>query len=1019
MKPRAYSKGTLLWVDDHFALTDYLGDQGDADVWRRTFGDAESRVYRLLGLHLAIATSLEEAQEALTQLHGPENRDTFTIAVVDLRIPRNRGGEPDVKYGLKLARRLMGAKVPFFFLSSKSNALDELRKAGLESVPYYRKQSEQGRLMMPEELARAILNEFRNRISWIELEDILGDLQPDSVLPETRRDPDHPEHSENGLAKPARSHFPFFGSFRDFVERWEHRPLQRRNLTVVLRCPEDHSNAFVYQCLLVIFSHVIRAGRVSLKFIDVHSPSDLRTHAAPRAGTQELVAFRLNPGQVEPGVVEEVARARQNGSTVFVLPNDDSADPFLEILPRHQTTIYDDLPVSRFGDPLAREELIRRACEFVFQKWRLELDGEERFLDPFYLDHPEVAINPVNWVALMEQRDVARDLSDPYEILDVFYQTTSELGTPMVREKLATGLPLRFDELLRVAHERIDRFERTRPEWRKRALGLWLCTSWHSPYGVTDGVAQAPNANHAIEDLWEDHCLHVAVELSKRIEGSEDLKGNETQADLLRAKLFLEHHTVEKLLQGQWNPHETDGLEFLRWPHARYPMPAALSRRLREARRYLSVQSDYLDLAPLLPSGNSAWDVLRSLVDEYAARLEWMRTVADRLPEGWRQSVAYLTTLIDSRDVPGMWERERIRIWDCLIGLLRNALPISVLYHYLVAGKLAANQDRLHNELKGAKGYGILLGMIRGHRQYARTHTLRLRNVNGRAWGRAAATLRSQVGFGKRLAGELDGQGPERIASLLDLALSLLSGVHAGAQDLPQVQDGWLPEEVIGYPKCIQEALGNPLLELETDWFIKDKHTANNRPGLYEPISGHPASQLPSLVATRGECLWQGLDLLHNLRLATYPLRYFDGYPFLASLNDLRIGCKDSPLQGGTDVIEEVLQLLVWGLEGLVAQLRFCLEQAGHSQGASIALDTIELAKPPDFQPVPKEVLSRFFRVVDLPAEPDGTSRYGVFMHGIPGANISSDYTFHQEGRIIHLGEVAPAGFFGTARHED
>jgi len=778
---RAYSKGTLLWVDDDFAKNDARGEKSDADIWRRTFGDTESRVYRLLGLHLVLATSYDEAVEALDDLTGPENRDTFTIAVVDLRIPRSRAEDPtkvlpDVKYGRMFASRLRGRGIPFYFLSAQSSAVDILREFGLESVPYYRKQTEQGRAMMPEELSRRVLNEFRNRISWIDIEGYYSRFEPSSIFPSGILNLSEGHGQSVGIPELALSQFPFFGSFRDFVERWEHRPFQRRNQTLVLRCPEGHSDEFVFQCLVVIFSSLMRTGPVCLKYINVMSPADLRLVAPSRLGTDELIVYRLHPSRVSADEVGSILRNRREGNVVFVLPNDDSADTFLEVLPRQQDTVYDDLPMIRLGDTLAREELIRRSCEFVFQQWRIELDGGQQSLAQFYLDHPEVAINPINWVALTEKNDIAEDLSDPYEIMEVFYQATSELGTPAFREKLVSGMPLAFGELLTVADERIARLERSLPGWRKRALGLWLSTSWHSPFGVTDGAVRAPERSGDSDDLWEDHCLQVAVELSRAIDESALDPQDPVEIDLVRVKAFLENQLVSDLLNGDLNTSDDSGLEFLRWPHVRFPMPAALSRRLREARRYLSIQSDYLDLAPLLPAGNMAWDVLQSTVDEYAARLEWMKSVATTLPEGWRQSVGYLARAIESRELPRIWAAERGEVWDALLGLLRNALPVSVIYHYLVAGKLRTEieQEKLDSRLREASGYGLLLSLVRGHRRYVRTHTLRLHNMNGKAWRSAAEAVRAQVEFADRLGNEMGASSIGRAGEVFEMRVGII-----------------------------------------------------------------------------------------------------------------------------------------------------------------------------------------------------------------------------------------------------
>lgn len=1014
MSLKTYSKGTLLWVDDDFAKNDFRGETSDADVWRRTFGNTESRVYRLLGLHLAIATSYEEACEALSDLSGPDNRDTYTIAVVDLRIPKTRAingstSIPDVKYGCMFAKKLLEKGIPFFFLSSQSSVADILHGFGLESVPYYRKCIEAGRSMMPEELARAVLNDFRNKISWIDIDSFFSSFSSDSVFPSNifgfdasrRRDADH--------RVMARSYFPFFGSFRDFVERWEHRPFQGRSQTVVLRCPEFHSDEFIVQCLVIIFSPILRRDKLTMRYVDVRTQSDLRIAIASRGVDKDLSVYRIHPAKISAADVGAVIRNARESNMVFVLPNDDSADPFLEVLPRHKDIQYDDLPGIRFGDHHAREELIRRACEFVFQQWRVVLDGEEQTLHPFYLDNPSVAINPVNWVALLEKNEISEDLSDPYEILEVFLESTMNLGSPAFRDKLASGRPLDFDELLRVAEPRIVDCCNLIATWRRRALEIWLGTSWHSPYGVTDAAALSDSLKEKDAYAWEDHCLNVAVRLSELVSESEGCLAGPKDGDLDRAVKFLKHKTVGELLHGNLSSGDNGGLEFLRWPHSRFPMPAALSRRLREARRYLSVQSDYLDLAPLLPAGNMAWDVLRSVVDEYAARLEWMKNVSDSLPEGWRQSVAYLAGIIDSRDIERAWTSDRWAVWDALLGFLRNATPVSVVYHYLICSRLTTEKERNNLEiiLSQVKGYGLLLGHIRGHRRFVRTNALRLRSISGKVWGSSSETVAAQLDFVSRLSAGLGVLGEGRVLDIQSKLARFLKAIHdADAQT--GIDDDGLFCGTLDRNHQFLEVLSSAELGMDADWFISKKPDVSADSMIFRPEEAYPSSAFPSLFASPEDYLWQGLDLLHNLRIATYMIRYFDGYPAIAALNDLRYGGKDTPPQVMTPVIEEVLQLLVWGLEGLVAQLKFCLDACNSPYAEKIKLDTIDSMKPLTYQPLAPVDLERFFRVSAMPSDEYPSSRYGVFVKGIPGSGICNDYTLHREGAIIHLHEVSP-----------
>src|SRR6202043_2909953 len=90
--PRIYTAGTLLWVDDDFPNNPLDTEGGEISVWRKTFGNTDNRIYRLLSIQLQVATSRKEAFGVIDDLAQVEHQHRFVQAVVDLRIPDQPSG---------------------------------------------------------------------------------------------------------------------------------------------------------------------------------------------------------------------------------------------------------------------------------------------------------------------------------------------------------------------------------------------------------------------------------------------------------------------------------------------------------------------------------------------------------------------------------------------------------------------------------------------------------------------------------------------------------------------------------------------------------------------------------------------------------------------------------------------------------------------------------------------------------------------------------------------------------------
>ncbi len=87
------------------------------------------------------------------------------------------------------------------------------------------------------------------------------------------------------------------------------------------------------------------------------------------------------------------------------------------------------------------------------------------------------------------------------------------------------------------------------------------------------------------------------------------------------------------------------------------------------------------------------------------------------------------------------------------------------------------------------------------------------------------------------------------------------------------------------------------------------------------PDYAHCAEKIDSLLGTKIDYLWEILDLFTGMERATRRYRHYDGYHFLAAINDLRIWGEDADHPAGVrlDVMEHVLGLFVASLERLRA----------------------------------------------------------------------------------------------------
>jgi hypothetical protein len=228
---------------------------------------------------------------------------------------------------------------------------------------------------------------------------------------------------------------------------------------------------------------------------------------------------------------------------------------------------------------------------------------------------------------------------------------------------------------------------------------------------------------------------------------------------------------------------------------------------------------------------------------------------------------------------------------------------------------------------------------------------------------------------------------------LPELASGLKSLLRQVSSAVAQVNDDGSLTEVLNqvYQQFIREsytaaAATNQKANASVNWHMKSGDLA----GIFDDW---PDVHLNSLFGAKTDHVWHLLDALACLRDLTLRYRYFDGYHFLAAVNDLRRGpFKDglAPVEKNTakvnlsvvelSVMEKVLELFVAGVEGLIAQLACCLRVAGQEDRAGkIDPPHVHLVPPNGPVSVDPHELEQLLRVVEAGDD------YAVYTLGLPG----------------------------------
>jgi hypothetical protein len=712
----SYSAGQIFWIDDDLDMGQLRANRNTDDAWRIAFGNLDNRVFRQMNLTLCVARTHAEAETEIAQLSETARSGIFVQAVVDLRIPESEGKTPQPKYGIDIAKQLKARNIPFYVLSTAERATRDLDKARIDRTRYFSKDvALTSGSIIPEDLSRLILSEFKNNITWLDLTKTTNQFAATSSVP-------------LDLNQRWATHFPFFGPYRDYVERWELRSGRASLHRVVLRSPSDHSDAFVMQAATVILSGIIVATKPRVVFISSDNPSTFQalqgTDALDSATLQLVIRLLGKDPTSEAAWLEHVLRTcrRTNAKLIIVVPQDERAEEFLSILSKEFDATYDDLPQTKFGDRREREDLIRRCSRLALQQMVLpDASGQARRLHDIYLQNPEILIDPVHWAFLLEAEHTAAEISDPIEVLECFSRATNDIARwPLEQvERLFRGEPVDRQFLLTPAFDTFQRQPDFHSEWTVRAFHDWLTQSWQMPYSVRVSL-EFPLENAAVSS-WEEHCFRIALDLGRALskvgltETNMQIEGR--LPSLTQAVAFLSHDTIRRMVAGEPITHHWADLETLRWPHQHYPMPSGLHRKLRSEGRYLWVQTDLLDRAGAVISGREALQRVEARAERHARRIDWLERTCPTLPAGWRHTAEHMLNAIRNRNIESQWSDDatRAQIWQSIHALLHNAAPISIMFYQLnehagdgVTGQLLKDLD--------AKGAGKFLGTIRGKR---------------------------------------------------------------------------------------------------------------------------------------------------------------------------------------------------------------------------------------------------------------------------------------------------------------
>jgi len=993
MEERTYSRGLLFWIDDSLS-----GKEIPSDPWSELFGDYSDRIYRLMDLSLIVATNYEDAIAHIEKLDRNQSVGTFIYCIVDLSIPRQKtqnGSEiAKPKYGISIAKELKEKGYSFSFLSSSQGGTNKIDESGLGAIPYYVK--EEGNIWkLPTPLMLKVLSEFHRHVKWISL-----DWIEDLVHPQTS------VFTESNYS--AMRYYPFFSYYRDYVERCEYRIFFDIDRPVVIRSDPKHCDEFVFQSVMVYYYNYYKKHPSTVKFLYGHAHSREFKKAILDGSYTDfddtVLIVRINPDITDVDEVRDIFERNQNRRLAIILPDGESIDPYIEALRDYQICAVEELPKIREGDLLLQEELIKRSCILLFQEWYKQFDlGDSVLLHKGSFSYPQLIINPINWTVLLETKNVLIELSDPYEIileLILVLEGMGEEQAASIKELLNHGKPMEFRHLLRVGQGTISKAEHKEVyrQWSETSLDNWLKSSNQFPYGLFDYGSRSkfiPDEGKKAQirsnmNLWQDSCYEILVELTSEYEShqNQDAPLSKKASQLLWVQQFINKIGGKNLLNGCMDDIDWEELEQVRWPHRQYPLPSAVFRRIREAGKYLWIQPEGLDLAQTFPSGRRKYRTLGAMADHYWDVLSWLKEISGELPLGWKENIQYLTNMLLDHKVLYVWENENDRLWQAFLSILSNGGPILFIANQLLSQRKISSGEKY---LGDVKGYGSVLGYLRGFQQQRIGQWIKP-SIYGLSLSIDLEKIKTAHTYFSNYLTQTELDSDKHLGELrhaIHIAVELISKLD--------IEDPYSLHEndFRSIETLMVEFLSSEQMEFydSKDWFV-DKMKAILPNHFDYGITN-------SLMGTKVDYLWMLLDTISALNNITRRFRYYDGYHFLAVLNDLRnkkaknVFKPDIPLP----MVEVILELFVESIEGIIAQMAWLLSISGKQDLADrIKPSSIEICPPDDFLPPEQEKLISLYNIQI------NRQDWELFTLGTPGEEFASNLIYHDGIGVHKLG---------------
>ncbi len=1023
---RSYHKGILLWVDDNFIDRPF---KKDIDLWENLFGNQSDKVYRLMNIELKIATNYDSGKLAIEEVAEMETQGCYVICVLDLYLPKNEKSKHILSsdHGIKLAKLAQKKGLNFVFLSTAINISNRLKEFGLISVPFYQKMS--GDQKMPDTLIHYILRNFRSNIHWINLKETIAELSPESLL----QNISFVSSKQNQLCV---NYFPFLGSFKDYVERWEYLPALYKGTIVISRSPKSHSDSFIQQCLLVAISDLVlkHPQYITFRYLTTSNAYYKETLLSPSNGKLIINAIRIDINKTSPEEFSNLIKEIPAGNNIvfFILPNDETSDEYLNQVFTPRKLVYDDFPHISNGDSTAREALIRKSLKMVFHNQTIIQNGKKQKFGELYLAHPELLVNPLSLVILLESTQVAEQISDPFEIL-------SEIGTSfdnmLIKAgeekilKLKENKPLNYEELLEIG---IDTFKKDKSinfenlantQWVPRTLCLWLLKSWQFPYGLNYQIGKNnPLLFQENLHLWEDFSFTVLHNLIK------NYKMQKEYTALNFVFKFLAHKVINKLIVEKSEEISNDEWSDLlkeRWPYQDFPIPTSLSKRFKQAGRYFWVETEHFSYSQAFETVRFRHKHLDNVVIQIGERIHHLEKQLEYLPEEWTFYIKNFIDWIRGGKIQARWLQDKQLVYDYLIDFLDNALPISYLAVSCWGGKLSNEKEynEVYEELSNCTGYGTVIGKILGQRKKFLFKYIvpDLRKSSFNSQREAFKVFWKSVKNNNKHR-QLDALIDElrknnllyKVYSSLDIEeqkrLIIILGVEdsANAKQFADKLKRLKDENKLELYKFFKDknelqklyeqedsfCFNNDMWETMTSYLSEfQKSIVNNK--MDESYVNAQAleimSELNSTLSITNnkmgvssvDTFLYALSAIEKLKLALERLNFVDGCLFLDELRWLRNEGKDvAPENKDVSEIEKIFELFCFSAEGFCAQIKFLLELMGKDEMANnIKLKYVESIRisPDLIKPTAKD-LSKFIEVIK-----DETGKYRIYHLGIPG----------------------------------